>query len=37
MCLSFDTSPSFLINISSESLIEYVSQTDLKLPAFAVI
>lgn len=27
----------FLINISSESLIEYVSQTDLKLPAFAVI
>lgn len=28
---------SFLINISSESLIEYVSQTDLKLPTFAVI
>ena len=27
----------FLINISSESLIEYVSQTDLKLPTFAVI
>ena len=26
-----------MINISSESLIEYVSQTDLKLPTFAVI
>lgn len=27
----------FLINIRSEALIEYVSQTDLKLPTFAVI
>ena len=26
-----------MINIRSEALIEYVSQTDLKLPAFAVI
>ena len=37
-CARVLTQPlSFLINISSESLIEYISQTDLKLPAFAVI
>lgn len=28
---------SFFVNICSEALIEYVSQTDLKLPTFAVI